>query len=134
MQLEKVLKNNESFGQMVWGPGYEAFEMLDNSMSDGTRRGLEVGDVLKCKKIERLNKIDDLKTFKYELLVVTSTGVLMGGISHQDGEKVILSRYNPAFKDTAINLTKAESIYLVEGFQRDMTPKAAARRAQTFKI
>lgn len=130
MQLVKYLKNKKSFGQMVWGPGYEAFEMLDNSMWDGTRRAIAGGDVLKCKKIDRLGPIDDLKAFKYELLVVTRAGVLVGGLSHQDGEKVILSRYNPAFKDAAIDLTKVESMYLVEGFQRSVTPTARAKRAQ----
>jgi len=124
------LRNIKDFGRKVWGPGYEAFEMLDNSMWDGTRRAVAVGDVLKCKKIEQLNPIIDLKAFKYELLVVTSAGALIGGISHQDGETVILSSYNPTFQDTVIDLTKVESIYLVEGFQRTMGAKAEARRAQ----
>jgi len=119
---------------MVWGPGYEAFEMLDNSMSEGSRRGIEVGDVLKCKKIKRLKPIGDLKTFKYELVVVTRTRAIVGEISHQDGETVILSRYNPSFEDTVIDLTKVESMYLVEGFQRTMGAEAAAKRAQTSKI
>ncbi len=130
MQLEEFLINNESFGKKVWGPGYAAFELLDNSMSDGARRGLEVGDILKCKKIKHLEPIDDLKTFKYELVVVTSTGALVGRISHQDGETVILSRYNPAFEVTTVDLTKVKSLYLVEGFQRQMGAKAEARRAQ----
>ena len=130
MELLKLLKERKSFGKMLWGPGYEAFELLDNSMCDGTRRSLDVGDVLKCKKIKHLEPIDDLKAFKYELVVVTSAGVIVGGISYQEAETVILSKYNPAFKDTTVDLTKAKSMYLVEGFQREMGRKAEARRAQ----
>lgn len=124
------LRNIKNFGKKVWGPGYEAFEMLDNSMSDGNRKALEVGDVLKCKKIERLNPIIDLNAFKYQLVVVTGAGAIVGRISHQDEESVILSNYNPAFQDTVIDLAKVESMYLVEGFQRTMGAKAEARRAQ----
>ena len=127
MQVEKFLKNNESFGQMVWGPGYEAFEMLDNSMSDGTRRGLELGDILRCREIAEWDSLRDLSKLKYPVVIVASGRALVGIIQQQNGGTVLLSKYNPDYKNKLIDLAKVRIIYQVESFQRDMTPKAASR-------
>ena len=122
----------ETKDEMERGREYIYFEMLGDSMCDETKRSLIKGDVLKCLKIDQLDKIKNLKTFKYELVVTTSAGTYVGKLSRQDGNTVFLSKYNPAFQDQVIDLDTAESIYQVMGLSRSIQPRNKTKLTQTY--
>ena len=125
--MQKIKKGIEE----VWGPGYHAFELLDDSMFDGTRRSLIKGDLLKCREIENEDRLGDMSSLKCAVVIVTLDRVLVGNISQQDDNTVFLSKYNPAFQGEIIDLDTVESIYRVESFQRSIPRRVKAKKPQT---
>jgi hypothetical protein len=127
-EINKVLSDDEV--AQIWGSGIKLFELITDSMDDGTSRAMYIGDILKGRECEQRKKISASEAESYPVVVVTHDSILVGSVTHNEEGAITLSKYNPAFKDVVIDLTKVETIYLIESIQRDMTPKAKAKRAK----
>ena len=122
MELQEVFINSEE-------SGYKSFELLTHSMDDGNRKAMAKGDVLKCRVIAEWDSLRDLSKLNYPVVIIANGRPLVGIIQQQMGVgTILLSKYNQDYKNKQVELAKVRTIYQVESFQRDMTPKALAKR------
>lgn len=95
---------------------YISFQVLGDSMDDGTERAIKEGDIITGRKIERSLWRNKLHIKEYgEFIVVTTKGIIVKHIISHDPEKgdIVCRSYNPdkkKYPDITINLDRVAQI------------------------
>jgi hypothetical protein len=98
-----------------------AFEISDDSMSDGTRYSYEPGDMVICRRLPRRQWWTQIHTACYDLVLVHRTsGALLRKISYHDPIDGVLTLHslNPLYHDFTLDIADISHIYSVIKVER----------------
>jgi len=100
---------------------HRAFEVRDDSMSDGTRHGYEPGDMLICRYLPSSHWWAQIYAARYDYVVIhRSCGALLRSISHYDPVAgiFILHSLNPCYVDFSVDIAEVVDLYYVIKVER----------------
>jgi hypothetical protein len=98
-----------------------AFEVRDDSMSDGTRYSYEPGDMVICRHLPRSHWWTQIHTAHYDFVVMhRACGALLRKISYYDPVEGVLTLHplNRLYQDYSMDLAEVSHIYHVIKVER----------------
>ena len=97
---------------------YRAFEVSGDSMTDGTERSINEGDIVICRKLykEHWKHRFHLKKYQEWIIVHSENGIMLKSISHQNlnNGDILCTSYNPTENDFKLNLDHVQELYYVK--------------------
>lgn len=109
------------FVKMGGRENYMAFEVMGNSMDDGSYRAYQDGDIVICKECpSHIVKCNGINTKNKEFVIIHKQGILLKSIVSLDLDNgtITLHSFNPLFSDVTLNLEDVMQIWCVEYQQK----------------